>query len=73
MNQLSCVLVPQKVCLCRSFSFHLIGTQGPVRRLQAEPPGPGDGEEGRMECLMEFLQTKHIDLQLADSFERVRR
>ena len=29
--------------------------------------------ETGIEGLMEFLQTKHISLQLTDSFERVRR
>jgi acyl-CoA reductase-like NAD-dependent aldehyde dehydrogenase len=33
----------------------------------------GLGRETGMEGLMEFLQTKHISLQLTDSFERVRR
>jgi betaine-aldehyde dehydrogenase len=33
----------------------------------------GVGRETGMEGLMEFLQTKHISLQLTDSFERVRR
>jgi acyl-CoA reductase-like NAD-dependent aldehyde dehydrogenase len=33
----------------------------------------GIGRETGMEGLAEFLQTKHISLQLTDSFERVRR
>lgn len=33
----------------------------------------GVGRETGMEGLMEFLQTKHISLQLSDSYERVRR
>jgi acyl-CoA reductase-like NAD-dependent aldehyde dehydrogenase len=33
----------------------------------------GLGRETGMEGLMEYLQTKHISIQLTDSFERVRR
>jgi len=56
------------------------GTLWVNRHLNPGPEVPfggykqsGLGRETGMEGLMEFLQTKHISLQLADSFERVRR
>ena len=56
------------------------GTLWVNRHLNPGPEVPfggykqsGLGRETGMEGLMEFLQTKHISLQLTDSFERVRR
>ena len=56
------------------------GTLWVNRHLNPGPEVPfggykqsGVGRETGMEGLMEFLQTKHISLQLTDSFERVRR
>lgn len=56
------------------------GTVWVNRHLNPGPEVPfggykqsGLGRETGMEGLTEFLQTKHISLQLADSFERVRR
>ena len=56
------------------------GTMWVNRHLNPGPEVPfggykqsGLGRETGMEGLMEFLQTKHISLQLTDSFERVRR
>jgi betaine-aldehyde dehydrogenase len=56
------------------------GTLWVNRHLNPGPEVPfggykqsGIGSETGMEGLMEFLQTKHISLQLTDSFERVRR
>jgi len=56
------------------------GTLWVNRHLNPGPEVPfggykqsGIGRETGMEGLMEFLQTKHISLQLTDSFERVRR
>ena len=56
------------------------GTLWVNRHLNPGPEVPfggykqsGLGRETGMEGLMEFLQTKHISLQLADSYERVRR
>ena len=56
------------------------GTLWVNRHLNPGPEVPfggykqsGLGRETGMEGLMEFLQTKHISLQLSDSFERVRR
>jgi acyl-CoA reductase-like NAD-dependent aldehyde dehydrogenase len=56
------------------------GTVWVNRHLNPGPEVPfggykqsGVGRETGMEGLMEFLQTKHISLQLTDSFERVRR
>ncbi len=56
------------------------GTVWVNRHLNPGPEVPfggykqsGLGRETGMEGLMEFLQTKHISLQLTDSFERVRR
>ena len=56
------------------------GTLWVNRHLNPGPEVPfggykqsGLGRETGMEGLMEFLQTKHISLQLTDSYERVRR
>ncbi|HUI23422.1 MAG TPA: aldehyde dehydrogenase family protein [Nitrososphaerales archaeon] len=56
------------------------GTLWVNRHLNPGPEVPfggykqsGVGRETGMEGLMEFLQTKHISLQLTDLFERVRR
>ena len=56
------------------------GTLWVNRHLNPGPEVPfggfkqsGLGRETGMEGLMEFLQTKHISLQLTDSFDRVRR
>ncbi|QQG48817.1 MAG: aldehyde dehydrogenase [archaeon] len=56
------------------------GTLWVNRHLNPGPEVPfggykqsGVGRETGMEGLREFLQTKHISLQLTDSFERVRR
>jgi acyl-CoA reductase-like NAD-dependent aldehyde dehydrogenase len=56
------------------------GTMWVNRHLNPGPEVPfggykqsGIGRETGMEGLAEFLQTKHISLQLTDSFERVRR
>jgi len=56
------------------------GTLWVNRHLNPGPEVPfggykqsGLGRETGMEGLMEFLQTKHISLQLSDSYERVRR
>jgi acyl-CoA reductase-like NAD-dependent aldehyde dehydrogenase len=56
------------------------GTLWVNRHLNPGPEVPfggykqsGVGRETGMEGLMEFLQTKHISLQLTDSFDRVRR
>ena len=56
------------------------GTLWVNRHLNPGPEVPfggykqsGLGRETGMEGLMEFLQTKHISLQLTDAFERVRR
>jgi betaine-aldehyde dehydrogenase len=56
------------------------GTLWVNRHLNPGPEVPfggykqsGVGRETGMEGLMEFLQTKHISLQLTDSYERVRR
>ena len=56
------------------------GTVWVNRHLNPGPEVPfggykqsGVGRETGMEGLMEFLQTKHISLQLTDSYERVRR
>jgi betaine-aldehyde dehydrogenase len=56
------------------------GTLWVNRHLNPGPEVPfggykqsGVGRETGMEGLQEFLQTKHISLQLTDSFERVRR
>ena len=56
------------------------GTFWVNRQLNPGPEVPfggykqsGLGRDTAMEGLMEFLQTKHISLQLTDSFERVRR
>lgn len=56
------------------------GTMWVNRHLNPGPEVPfggykqsGLGRETGMEGLEEFLQTKHISLQLTDSFERVRR
>ncbi len=56
------------------------GTLWVNRHLNPGPEVPfggykqsGLGRETGIEGLMEFLQTKHISLQLSDSFERVRR
>jgi len=56
------------------------GTVWVNRHLNPGPEVPfggykqsGLGRETGMEGLMEFLQTKHISLQLTDSFERARR
>ena len=56
------------------------GTLWVNRHLNPGPEVPfggykqsGLGRETGMEGLMEFLQTKHISLQLTESFERVRR
>jgi acyl-CoA reductase-like NAD-dependent aldehyde dehydrogenase len=56
------------------------GTLWVNRHLNPGPEVPfggykqsGLGRETGMEGLAEFLQTKHISLQLTDSFERVRR
>ncbi len=56
------------------------GTVWVNRHLNPGPEVPfggykqsGLGRETGMEGLLEFLQTKHISLQLTDSFERVRR
>jgi acyl-CoA reductase-like NAD-dependent aldehyde dehydrogenase len=56
------------------------GTLWVNRHLNPGPEVPfggykqsGIGRETGMEGLMEFLQTKHISLQLADSLDRVRR
>ncbi|HZW85580.1 MAG TPA: aldehyde dehydrogenase family protein, partial [Nitrososphaerales archaeon] len=56
------------------------GTLWVNRHLNPGPEVPfggykqsGLGRETGLEGLMEFLQTKHISLQLTDSFERVRR
>ncbi len=56
------------------------GTLWVNRHLNPGPEVPfggykqsGLGRETGMEGLMEFLQTKHISLQLSDTFERVRR
>lgn len=56
------------------------GTLWVNRHLNPGPEVPfggykqsGLGRETGMEGMMEFLQTKHISLQLTDSFERVRR
>ena len=56
------------------------GTLWVNRHLNPGPEVPfggykqsGLGRETGMEGLMEFLQTKHISLQLSESFERVRR
>ncbi|HMD78962.1 MAG TPA: aldehyde dehydrogenase family protein, partial [Nitrososphaerales archaeon] len=56
------------------------GTLWVNRHLNPGPEVPfggykqsGIGRETGMEGLMEFLQTKHISLQLTDSFDRVRR
>jgi len=56
------------------------GTLWVNRHLNPGPEVPfggykqsGVGRETGMEGLMEFVQTKHISLQLTDSYERVRR
>lgn len=56
------------------------GTLWVNRHLNPGPEVPfggykqgGLGRETGMEGLMEYLETKHISLQLTDSFERVRR